>query len=168
MKYHANPLIPVKFQFFKDAVNMLPPYLQQFQVDAPMMPFVYGVLKEFICCLMRMILRSAIVGKANTAYELVRIDLNDKGNQLPCELIKLPTATKSLLSSTVTSDTRKLRFKADCGSMIKSLAIEMQERLLIKYIFYLCLIACFTYSWLYYQKQRACNDKVLKPHRDAL
>ena len=112
VNYHADPLIPVKFQFFKDVADMLSPYLQQFQTDAPMMSFVCGALEEIIRRLMRMILRSAIVAEANSAYELVRIDFNDKENQPPRELIKLPTATKSLLSSTVTSDTSKLRFKA--------------------------------------------------------
>ena len=113
VKYHADPLIPVKFQFFKDVVDILSPYPQRFQTDAPMMPFVFGALEE--------------VAEANTAYELVCIDLNDKENQLPCELNKLPTATKSLLSSTVASDTSKLRFKADCGSMIKSRILKINS-----------------------------------------
>ena len=100
LKYHADLLIPVKFQFFKDVDNVLSPHLQ---TDAPMVPFVCGALEEIICRLMRMILKSTIVAEANTAYGLVNIDLNDKENQLPRELIKLPTATKFLLSSTVTS-----------------------------------------------------------------
>ena len=106
VKYRADLLIPVKFQFFKDVADMLSPYLQQFQTDAPMMPFVCGALEEIIRCLMRMILRSTIVAKASTAYELVRINLNNKENQLPHELIKFPMATKSLLSSAVASDTK--------------------------------------------------------------
>ena len=122
VKYHADPLIPVKFQFFKDVVDMLSPYLQRFQTDAPMMPFVFGALEE--------------VAETNTAHELVCIDLNDKENQLLCELNKLPTATKSLLSSTVASDKSKLRFKADCGSILK---IARK----IAYKVYLCPIACF-------------------------
>ena len=92
-----------------------------------MMPFVCGALEE--------------VAEANTAHELVCIDLNDKENQLLCELNKLPTATKSLLSSTVASDTSKLRFKADCGSMIKSRILKIARK--IAYKVYLCPIACF-------------------------
>ena len=42
------------------------------------MPFVCRALEEIICHLIRMILKSTIVAGANTAYELVRIDLNDK------------------------------------------------------------------------------------------
>ena len=56
-------------------------------------------------------------------------------------MIKFPTATKYLLSSTVASDTSKLRFKADCGSMIKSLVLNLQERLRIKYIFVRSLVS---------------------------
>ena len=33
VRYQADPLIPVKFQFSKDVVEMLSPYLQQFQTD---------------------------------------------------------------------------------------------------------------------------------------
>ena len=82
---------------------------------------------------MRMILRSTSVAEANTAYELVLLNLNDKENQLPHELIKLPTATKSLLLSTVASNTSKL-FKTDCGNITKSPKLKLQERSPIKYI----------------------------------
>ena len=166
VKYHADPLIPAKFQFFKDVVDMLSPNLQQFQTDAPMMPFVCGSSEEIIRRLMRMILRSVIVAEANTAYELVRIDLSDKEKKLPRELIKLPTTTKYLLPSLVASDTTKLRFKADCVSMIKSPPIKIARK--IAYKVYLCPIACLSYPWLYYRKQRACNDKVFQAHKEAL
>ena len=106
-----------------------------------MISFVCRALGEIIHRLMGMILRSTIAAEANTAYELVCIHLNDKENQLPRELIKLSTTTKSLLSSSVASDTSKPRFKADCGSMIKSLVLKLQERLLIKYIFVRSLVS---------------------------
>ena len=166
VKYHADPLIPAKFQFFKDVVDMLSPNLQQFQTDAPRMPFVCGSSEEIIRRLMRMILRSVIFAEANTAYELVRIDLSDKEKKLPRELIKLPTTTKYLLPSLVASDTTKLRFKADCVSMIKSPPIKIARK--IAYKVYLCPIACLSYPWLYYRKQRACNDKVFQAHKEAL
>ena len=92
-----------------------------------------GAVEEIIHHLMRMMLRSTSVAEANTAYELVLINLNDKENQLPHELIKLLTATKSLLLSTVASNTSKL-FKTDCGNMIKSPKLKLQERSPIKYI----------------------------------
>ena len=88
MKYHAGPLISVKFQFFKDVADMLSPYLLQFQTDTPLMPLVCGALEEIMHHLMRMNLRSTIVAKANTTYELVNIDLSDKENHLPCQLIQ--------------------------------------------------------------------------------
>ena len=108
VKYHADPLISVKFQFFKDVADMLSPYLLQFLTDAPLMPLVCGALEEIIHHLMRMNLRSTIVAKANNTYELVHIDLTNKENQLLCQLIQSPTATKSLLSFTVASDTSKI------------------------------------------------------------
>ena len=57
---------------------------------------------------MRMNLGSTIVAKANNTCELVHIDLTNKENQLLCQLIQSPTATKSLLSFTVASDTSKI------------------------------------------------------------
>ena len=59
---------------------MLSPYLLQFQTDAPMMPLVCGALEEIIHHLMRMNLKSTIVAKADTIYELVHIDLTKKTN----------------------------------------------------------------------------------------
>ena len=87
---------------------MLSPYLLQFLTDAPLMPLVCRALEEIIHHLMRMNLRSTIVAKANNTYELVHIDLTNKENQLLCQLIQSPTATKSLLSFTVASDTSKI------------------------------------------------------------
>ena len=52
------------------------------------MPLVCGALEEIMHHLMRMNLRSTIVAKANTTYELVHIDLSDKENHLPCQLIQ--------------------------------------------------------------------------------
>ena len=80
VKYHPDLLISVKFQFFKDVADMLSPCLLQFQTDAPMMPLACGALEESIHHLMRMNLKSTIVAKADTIYELVHIDLTKKTN----------------------------------------------------------------------------------------
>ena len=77
----------------------------------------------------------------------------------------IPTTTKSLLSFTVANDTNKLEFKADSGRMIKSLILNLQERLPIKYIFVQLLFSLTSGCII---ENKACNNKVFKAHREAL
>lgn len=135
VKHHNDSLMITKFHFFSDIASILSLYLKQFQTDAPMMPFVSLALEDIIRLLMKMILRSSVVTEADTAYNLIKIDVSKKENQLPNDSIKLPTATKSSLSSASASHTKKLQFKADCAIMIKELVLKLQERCPLKYIF---------------------------------
>ena len=74
-------------------------HLKQLQTDNPMMPFVSKLLENLIRCLMKIFIRKAIIDEADSAYSLIKIDLQKRENHLPPESVKLPTATKTLLLS---------------------------------------------------------------------
>ena len=75
-----------------------------------------------------MVVKPEVLKEADTSLKLVNADLSKSSNLVPCELIKLPTATKALLSSTsFTNDPNKKSFKKDCKSMIVSMISKLQE-----------------------------------------
>ena len=56
VKHHKNNSIKFKFQFFIDIVNILAPFLKQFQTDDPVMPFMDEMLASVIRRLMKIFL----------------------------------------------------------------------------------------------------------------
>jgi hypothetical protein len=117
--YHTDVFMQVKLQFFVDVASMMSSYLKQFQTDIPMMPFVSEILENLIRRLMKIFIRKAIIDEADSAYSLIKIDLQKRENHLPPELVKLPTATKTLLLSLQASLTKKLKFKGECAALVK-------------------------------------------------
>ena len=88
------------------------------QVDVPMVPFWEETLVDLITPFMKMVVKSDVLEEANTSLKLIKIDLTKAENLLPCELIKLPTATKDLLKSSLLKSDKKRLFKNDCKAMI--------------------------------------------------
>lgn len=135
VSYQSDALMMLKFQMFIDIARILSPFLKQFQTDDPMMPYVPEVLGDIMRRLMKIVLRKAVLLECDTVQALMRIDLDKKENYLPAEYVKLPTATKTLLSSSAASDTKKLQFRKDCIALIKGILMKLQERSPLKYMF---------------------------------
>ena len=91
--------VKVKLQSFVDVASIMSSYLKQFQTDNPIMPFASEILENLICWLMKSFIREAIIDEADSAYFLIKIDLQKREIHLPPESVKLPSATKTLLSS---------------------------------------------------------------------
>ena len=66
------------------------------QTDRLMVPFLEECVSDIVLMLMKMIVKHGILMKANTNFKFIKIDLSNFDN-LPCELIKLPTATNALM-----------------------------------------------------------------------
>ena len=68
----------------------------------------------------------------DTLYKLIQLDVGKKENYLPYDSVKLPTATKELLSSSKASETNKLKFKELFSVVLKNTVIKLQERSTLK------------------------------------
>ena len=89
-------MFPLKLQFFKDIASHFRGFLEIMQTDKPMVPFMDEVLVDTIFTLMKIIVKPGLLEKSDTSFKLVKIDLSNFENLLPCELFKLP---KALLKS---------------------------------------------------------------------
>ena len=79
--YVSDPLIKVKFHFFKDLASHLEVFLRKYQTDDPMMPFLSNELETILGCLMKMFLKDNILEEAVTPFKLVKVDVNKTENQ---------------------------------------------------------------------------------------
>ena len=121
-------------QFFQDVASHLKGFMELFQTNNPMVPFLEKFLVDVFQRLQKMVVKPEVLKEADTSLKLVNLDLSKSSNLVPCELIKLPTATKALLSSTsFTNNPNKRSFKKDCKSMIVSMISKLQERSPLKY-----------------------------------
>ena len=121
-------------QFFQGVASHLKPFVEVFQTNNQMVPFLEKSLVVVFQPLLQMAVKPEVLKEADTSLKLVNLDLSKSSNLVSCELIKLPTATKVLLSFTsFTNDPNKRSFKKDCKSMIVSMISKLQERSPLKY-----------------------------------
>ena len=73
---------------------MLAPFLNQFQTDVPVMPFMDEMLASIIHRLMKIFLLRSVVNDVVTSHQLIKLDVKKKGF-LPQLAVKLPTASRS-------------------------------------------------------------------------
>ena len=99
------------------------------------MSFLPEILENLICWLMKIFIWKAIIDEADPAYSLIKIYLQITENHVPSESVKLPTATKTLLSSLQASFTKKLNFKGECVAIVKGNVEKLRERSPRKHFF---------------------------------
>ena len=134
VKYYQDKAFPLKLQYFKDIAGHLKNFLTIMQqVDVAMVPFLEEILVDLITSFMKMVVKSDVLDEANTSLKLIKIDLTKAENLLPCESIKLLTATKDLLKSSLLKNNKKWLFKNDCKAMIIAMLQKIQDKCPLKY-----------------------------------
>ena len=72
-----------------------------------------------------------------TSHQLIKLDITKKGF-LPQLAVKLPTASKALLSTLEISSSKKIKLIDQCVSMVKTIVLKLQERSPLKYLIVRC------------------------------
>ena len=117
---------------------MLAPFLNQFQTDVPVMPFMDEILASIIHRLMKIFLLRSVVNDVVTSHQLIKLDITKKEAFLPQLAVKLPTASKALLSTLEISRSIKIKLIYQCVSMVKTIVLKLQERSPLKYLIARC------------------------------
>ena len=103
------------------------------QTDRPMVPYLEEALSDILLTMMRIIVKPSVLAEANTSYKLSKINLSEASNLNPCELIKLPTATKALVAKAELQPPKKSNFLKDCQAMIVTLLQKVQDKCPLRY-----------------------------------
>ena len=108
------------------------------------MPFMDEILASIIRRLMKIFLLRSVVNDVVTSHQLIKLDITKKGF-LPQLAVKLPTASKALLSTLEISSSKKIKLIDQCVSMVKTIVLKLQERSPLKYLIVCCsscLVPC--------------------------
>ena len=89
VEHHLDKCIPIKLQFFQDIAAQIKGFLQKFQTNKPMVPFLESALVDLLHTMMKMVVKPEVLDEANSSLKLAKLDLSNSENLL-CELIKLP------------------------------------------------------------------------------
>ena len=75
--HHLDNAIPVKMQFFQDVASQLKSFLQLFQTNSPMVPFLEHGFVDVLHTLMKMVVKSDILDQVNSSLKLSKLDLSN-------------------------------------------------------------------------------------------
>ena len=100
VKGAINDLLnPAKISFFEYIVSIVEPFLETFQSNGPLAPFLYQELEKVMSLLMQNFIKMVVLTEAKSAFKLMKIDLQ----QSKCNgrEVKIGIATSSLLAKMV-------------------------------------------------------------------
>ena len=95
------------------------------------------MLVSIIRRLMKIFLLRSVVNDVVTSHQLIKLDITKKGF-LPQLAVKLPTASKALLSTLEIISSKKLNLIDQCVSMVETILFKLQERCPLKYLIVCC------------------------------
>ena len=86
---------------------------------------------------MKIFLLRSVFSDVVTSHQLIKLDITKKGF-LPQLAVKLPTASKALLSTLEISSSKKIKLIDHCVSMVNTIALRLQERSPLKNLIIRC------------------------------
>ena len=98
-----------------------------------MVLFLGSALVDLLHTMMKMVVKPEILDEANSNLKLAKLDPSTSENLLLCELMKLPTATKSLLRSAGLSNEKRRLFLKNCKEVVVVLIKKIQDCCPLKY-----------------------------------
>ena len=94
------------------------------------------MLVSIIRRLMKIFLLRSVVNVV-TSHQLIKLDITKKGF-LPQLAVKLPTASKALLSTLEISSGKKIKLIDHCVSVVNTIVLRLQERSPLKNLIVRC------------------------------
>jgi len=76
----ADELTLAKLQCFSYIAGMVEPFLNIYQIDNPMLPYMYFDLRNMVKELLEIIVKPEVIQKCNTGKQLIALDLESKEN----------------------------------------------------------------------------------------
>ena len=138
---YKDPLVLIRLQFFKYIAHQLKGYLETFQENKSMVPFLVDALQSILMTQMEIFIKSEVLDAANCSENrLVKLDVSNIANQIPSDTIRLPTETKALLNSTAIDVNKKHQFKKECVAMLVAIVQKLQEKSPLKHL--VCCASC--------------------------
>ena len=131
-EHKTDVLIVAKLQFFKYVATILSPFLQRFQSNKPMAPFLGEELEKILKTVMSLFVKSSVMNKADSVRQLLKIDVNKAENVVDYKSVVCGMAVKAeltlLQSSKKVSPHQVMEFKNACICVLQTLTTKLMER----------------------------------------
>ena len=115
------------------------PYLQTFQSDGPLLPFITSELETLLQTLMGKFMKRAVLEGANSAYKIAKLNVLDSATHVAPSEVDIGFAAKTTLRKFTKRkrlvNFQVLEFRKECESMLVTTAAKIQERSSLKYNF---------------------------------
>ena len=132
-------LTVAKLQFFASTASILMPYLQKFQSDAPLLPFVANEVTVLLETLMHKFVKQSELQEANTPAKIGRLNVMETAIHLAPSDIDVGFAATGTLNKVLKekkiSQRQHFEFKKECSTMLAAIVAKIQERSPLKYSF---------------------------------
>ena len=111
---------------------MIEIFLKRFQMDKPMVSFLFFELKSIVCKLLEIVVKSSVIKSCKNVHQLKEIDLFDESNLLPLDKMNVRFAVDQAIQKEKKSDTVNLsmikEFKKGCQRYIIATLLKLFEK----------------------------------------
>ena len=125
--------------FFMSIAAAMRPYLQTFQSDGPLLPFITSELETLLWTLMGKFMKRAVLEGANSAYKIDKLNVLDSATHVAPSEVDIGFAAKTTLEKVYKekkiSQLQMLEFRKECECMLVITIAKIQERSPFKYNF---------------------------------
>ena len=132
-----DPLITAKLQFFISVAKILKPFLEKFQIAAPMMPFMAYELQTILNTILDKFIKQSVLDTAKSITWLSMIDVMKQDNLVKPKEVDTGFATKVLVNEVVdagkVSPLQLTDFQNECITFCQKLACKLTERCPLQY-----------------------------------
>ena len=126
-----------KLQFFISTAAIMKPYLQVFQSDAPLLPFVTSELRALLETLMGKFVKREELEAANSPYKIAKLHVSHAASHVTPSEIDIGFAAKATVDKALRekriSQLQVLEFRKGCEVMLQTTVSKMQEKSPLKY-----------------------------------
>ena len=116
-----NKLTTAKLEFFISIAAAMRPYLQTFQSDGPLLPFITSELETLLWTLMGKFMKRAVLEGANSAYKIAKLNVLDSATGVAPSEEDIDFAAKTNLEKVYKekkiSQLQVLEFSKECESV---------------------------------------------------
>ena len=137
-------LVPAKLHFFITVAKLLKPFLERYQTDKPMMPFIAADIQGVLVSVLSRFIKRSVLDSITSQQALAKLDVKKQENIVsPPEKVEIGFAAKQALeiakkekSGQVSVSQRQLyEFFQGCIAFLRGVAEKIQERSPLKYSF---------------------------------
>ena len=133
----CDPIFPLQLHSFNSIAQHLQPFLQLYQTDKPMLPFLADDMHIMLKALMKRFLKSEILKGADSLVKLVKLDVKAHENHLSHSKIDVGFAAdkklKELYASKKINDRQILQYRVEVKDFLVAVVSKILEKSPAKY-----------------------------------